>query len=279
MSLKSSIASTLTRIYRTLFARRCCWELNLFLYDLALRGMGILNYENRGVSGEKRFLQDYLRPKNHSIVVDVGANIGEYAKMVIEIQPTATVYAIEPHPVTFVKLQQNADANKFRAFNFACDAHGGQITLYDYAENDGSEHASVFKEAIMEFYHKEPVAHVVTLMTLDDFMIQNTIEKIDLLKIDVEGNELNVLKGCTRAIGEGKINVIHFEFNEMNILSRTYFKDFITALPEYVFFRMLPSGLKPMREYRPLTHEIFAFQNIVAMRHAMMDEKFRELIT
>jgi hypothetical protein len=104
------------------------------------------------------------------------------------------------------------------------------------------------------------------------------VNEIDLLKIDVEGGELNVLKGCKGAIREKKIKVIHFEFNEMNTLCRVFFKDFIAALPYYVFFRMLPSGLIPLGEYRPLMHEIFAFQNIVAMHNAWMEERIRKLI-
>jgi hypothetical protein len=88
----------------------------------------------------------------------------------------------------------------------------------------------------------------------------------DLLKIDVEGAELEVLKGAVGAIKAGKIDVIQFEFNEMNVVSRVFFRDFWHVLDGYSFYRLLPFGLFPIRNYRTFFCELFAFQNIVAVR-------------
>lgn len=278
MSLKSFIAKGIIDIYRLTFARRRWWKLNVFLHGLALRGMGILNYENRDISGEKKFLEEYLRSKQNSIVVDVGANMGEYAALVIEIQPTAVIYALEPHPLTFERLQPIARSKNFKAFHYACDAQIGPVVLYDHGGNDGSEHATMFREALKESDTVAPTIHIVEAITLDEFVRNNSIGEIDLLKIDVEGNELNVLKGCEATIRDHKVKAIHFEFNEMNILSHVFLKDFISALPGYIFFRMLPSGLIPLMDYQPVLHEIFAFQNIVAIHRTLMDHEYKSLI-
>ena len=71
---------------------------------------------------------------------------------------------------------------------------------------------------------------------------------------------------------------IQFEFNEMNIESRVFMKDFFNILPEYDFFRLLPDGYIPLgniNTYRnPLTLELFAMQNIVAIQNsALFPEK------
>ena len=52
----------------------------------------------------------------------------------------------------------------------------------------------------------------------------------------------------------------------MNILSRIFFQDFLSILPQYEFYRILPFSLLPLRGYSPLYNNIFAYQNIVAVR-------------
>ena len=64
------------------------------------------------------------------------------------------------------------------------------------------------------------------------------------------------------------IDLIHFEFNEMNVASRIFFKDFYDLLKGYRFYRMLPDGLIDLGEYKAYQMEIFGYQNIVAIRHS-----------
>jgi len=67
---------------------------------------------------------------------------------------------------------------------------------------------------------------------------------------------------------EGKINAIHFGFNEMNITSKTTFKDFGELLNgKYNFYRILPYGnLLPIRNCSPISCEINHYQNIVCLK-------------
>ena len=90
--------------------------------------------------------------------------------------------------------------------------------------------------------------------------------KIDLLKIDTEGHELAVLQGAKQLLERGAIDVIQFEFNEMNVISRVYMRDFMQLLADFRFFRLLPTGAMPMDAYDPRVMEIFAFQNIACVR-------------
>ena len=52
----------------------------------------------------------------------------------------------------------------------------------------------------------------------------------------------------------------------MNVESRSFLNDFFVELNNFSFYRMLPKSLLPINRYRPVTHEIFAYQNIVAIR-------------
>ena len=78
-------------------------------------------------------------------------------------------------------------------------------------------------------------------------------------------HELNVLKGAGDLLKNERIRIIQFEFTQLNIISKTRLADFFELLPEYDFFRMLPDGVVKL-EYNPVFCEIFAFQNIVAVR-------------
>ena len=66
--------------------------------------------------------------------------------------------------------------------------------------------------------------------------------------------------------------MIQFEFNEMNVASRVFFRDFWLMLPNYEFYRLMVDGMIRIDKYDPIYCEIFAFQNIVAFRRKS-DEK------
>lgn len=259
--------SAIQSIYRYLFARRRFYKFNRLLYRCSLRGMGILNFESAALSGERCFLAGYLKglPRG-ACVIDVGANIGDYSKLVLELHPAVTLYAFEPHPKTFTRLVSNIPANEARhLINAAVGSKDGELVLYDYKSNDGSAHASVYKEVIEDIHHGQAIAHRVPMVRLDDFLKERGVEKIDLLKIDTEGNELEVLLGSNDYINSGKVAAIHFEFNEMNVVSRTYFRDFWSLLRNYDIYRLLPNGSVRIDEYSAVHCEIFAYQNIVAI--------------
>jgi len=61
---------------------------------------------------------------------------------------------------------------------------------------------------------------------------------------------------------------VQFEFNAMNLESRTFFRDLVALLPNYRLHRLLPDGWA-LLPYTPLTCELFAYQNIVAVREGI----------
>ena len=255
------------RFYRSLFLRRAFYRWHKGLFLLGLSGLGILNYNEKRSLPEERFLRDLFRGRSQATVLDIGAHRGSYASHLMAVLPAAVVYAFEPHPHTFPYLAANARRDGFQALNLACGDRQGAATLYDYgAEEAGSEHASIYPEVIAKISGSDSLSWEVPVITVDDFLQQQRIARVDLLKIDTEGNELKVLQGACHSLSENKIDVVQFEFNDMNIVSRVFFKDFYRALPGYQFYRMLPDGLVPLGEYAPILCEIFSCQNIVAIR-------------
>jgi len=92
------------------------------------------------------------------------------------------------------------------------------------------------------------------------------VKFIDFLKIDVEGYELDVLKGANKMIESNKIKYIQFEFTQLNTTTRIYFKDFWEVLSEkYKIYRLLPNDLLEIKIYDPTSNEIFGYQNFVAI--------------
>lgn len=252
-------------IYRFIFARPLFLKWNNLLYRLSLSGLGILNYENSKVSGESYFVNKLASQSNDDgVIIDVGANQGAYSLMCFRACPSAQIYSFEPHPKTFLFLVNNLSGKNSLCVNKALGASCGVLKLFDYANMDGSSHASLYSGVIEKIHKGDITSHQVEVTTIDDVIKENKIQKVKLLKIDTEGHELEVLKGASIAINNRMIKVIHFEFNEMNVISRSFFKDFVEFLPEYDFYRLLPYGMIPLK-YSPLNSEIFAYQNIVAI--------------
>jgi FkbM family methyltransferase len=253
-------------IYTFLFSRKSFYKWNRGLFHASIRGLGLLNYKDDVVSGERRFLSEHLSPCQKPTVLDVGANEGSYAKAILAVNKNAQVFAFEPHPETYRRLSLCAAAiNGITAINAACGSAPSQMVLYDYAGSPGSGHASLHAGVIEGIHEGASEQHVVDVIDLDSFATKHEISFIHLLKIDTEGHELEVLKGAVKLLGESRIKAIQFEFNEMNIVSRVFLKDFYDLLPNYKFYRMVRDGLVPLDPYSALSCELFAFQNIVAL--------------
>lgn len=262
------------KIYRFVFLRNIFYKLNEHLYKISLRGIGILNSEGDFITGEKYFLEKILKQIKPQICIDVGANVGNYSLLLNKNFKKAQIYSFEPHPVTFKKLEANTKNYKnIKIFNLALSDKNGKLKLYDLADGAKLKHSqptstlsSIYEDVIGKIHKQKSQAFNINVEKLDDFAKKNKLTRIDFLKIDTEGSEYQILLGAKILIKHNKIKIIQFEFNEMNVYSRVFFKDFYELLENYNFYRLMPQGLFPIKEYRPKLHEIFAFQNYVAIR-------------
>ena len=241
------------------------WEV---IYRLALLGMNIGSVLDVLTSGELwviDFVRRYFPKGEQPIVFDCGAHFGEYAIEVISrLGKKVKLYAFEPSKKSFEILFENlSDYENVHLYSFGLGDKEESVTLYSDVE--GSPIASVYKRRLDHFGITMKHTEKVHLRRLDDFCSENAIQRIHLLKLDVEGNELNVLKGAQGMLSSNSIDFIQFEFGGSNIDSRTYFHDFFYMLkPYYTIYRILNNGLSPIKLYKE-TYEIFLTTNYLAI--------------
>jgi FkbM family methyltransferase len=238
--------------------------------------MGILKYSNTHISGEdfviKNVLKKYLKTP-YPVLFDIGANIGTYSQKLKATFPFAKVYAIEPNQNTFNILKKNLQNTDIGYFNLGLSSSSKKERIYTYKEKITSEHASFYKNVFLDVHlNSDIVDFEVETVTLDDFCTQYNIPLIDFLKIDTEGHEYEVLKGGVYIMKENRVKIIQFEFNEMNIISRVFLKDFYEALQNYKLFRIDTNRLIPIFNY-DAGNEIFKYQNILAINNLLYDQQ------
>lgn len=239
--------------------------------------MGIGSGTDVAASGEKvivqKLRQQYAKAGSPLCVFDVGANQGQFLHLMqAGLQGIPAVFhAFEPGKGTFqILVEKTRGFTNLQLNNCALGNRNAAVELY-YNE-PGSGLASLSKRRLEHFGIKFELAETVQLMTLDEYCVQNAIEKIDLLKLDVEGHEFDVLQGSVETFRSNKVQALTFEFGGSNIDSRTYFQDFWYLLQEYRMksvFRITPSGyLARIREYREIDEQ-FRTTNYFVSREEM----------
>lgn len=258
------LANNLYQWYARLFAKPALMSFHRLLYRLAIRGMGIMNSETDEISGEAHFVR-FLKSKNPKLILDVGANEGQFAQLCLRLTE-AEVISFEPHPITFKKLQKNIQNNRWKGFEMGLGSENGELELFDHAGQAGSQHASFQQGVFTEVHQTAYETHRVAVKTLDSLAADFGNTPIDLLKIDVEGFELEVLKGAKQLLQNKRIRMIMFEFNSMNIASHASYTSFEKLLEGYDLYRLMPNDFYPLQGENFLFKEIFAFQNLLAIR-------------
>lgn len=264
------VLQSIYKLYATAFARPGFRRMNQFLVHLGLRGLGVFNYTSEYLSGERDVTRAILRRIDtpDQCLVDVGANVGRFSHDVLTHSSSLNVVSFEPHPETARRLAERLSphAGRVTIINKAVGSTAGEITLYDRAGDDGTSHASAVP-GVFEHIHRQPaVAHVVPVTTLDDMTFPG---RVAFLKIDVEGLEMDVVRGAAGLLARDRTDFVLMEFNEMNVISGNFLHGFITALPDYDVYRILPGGrlLALNRPYLAFNHEVFGYQNILFVRH------------
>lgn len=230
----------------------------------ALRGMGYGLGDHPATSGERGVLEVLAQRCERPVVFDVGANVGEWAAMVCDrFGDAAQIDCFEPSVTAFDKLAKRL-AGRVHGFHL----HGlsdAEATGVLYSDTPGSGMASVHDRRLEHFGREFGNSEPVMLRRLDDVCAELGVTRIDLLKLDVEGHELAVLRGAGDMLTSGAIRMIQWEMGGCNLDSRTSFQDFYYLLsPNYTLFRVVADGLAPIPQYREQL-EVFICANFVAI--------------
>jgi FkbM family methyltransferase len=164
---------------------------------------------------EIRLMRRFLR--SGQTIVDVGANVGYLTRFFARATGAAgKVYAFEPNPIIFPLLKKNLSRfHQVSLYNVGLSSSDARLPLF----LAGADHS------VASFAKDYPVAHVfyqesgqlhsemAELVSGDAFMDKIGVHRIDVLKVDVEGWELNVLAGLERTISDSPELAVFCEFN------------------------------------------------------------------
>ncbi len=155
----------------------------------------------RGIS----FFQDawhWIGGVRFDVIFDVGANVGQSAHVFAEMVPQASIWCFEPVERAFKELKRNvAYFPNVKPYRLAMSATGGWADMH-VAEETSLSSISVNAPG--------SVVEVVPMVTLDEFCGASGIERIDFLKIDTEGHDIDVLQGAFKMLA-GRVNFVQVE--------------------------------------------------------------------
>ena len=243
------------------------------MYFHAIYGM---NYSspNHFENGEKEAMR-YASHRLHgqkqytTVIFDVGANIGEYAKDIRKVfGDSAKIFCFEPGAATFEQLQQNIQSDSgTSAHRFGLGETEGAFTLF--YDQPASTIASLH-DLPSDHPWKGDRTEQVQVRTIDNFCKDEGIAHIHFLKVDVEGHELQVLRGASEMINSDKVDYVQFEFGFRQMDSKGYFRDFYNLLHErYNLFRIVQDGVYPISTYHESLEVFVGVSNFLAERRSL----------
>ncbi len=157
--------------------------------------------------GTLKWLRDNVR--DDAVLFDIGANVGLYSLYAARISPTAKVFAFEPHKLNFATLLENiflngladritplalalGDATGLFRLNYNSMESGASLTQLGHTNLSGDR------------TFKPKLAELVGSMSLDALIASGEVPRPSMIKIDVDGNELPILKGMSNLLGSSE---------------------------------------------------------------------------
>jgi len=247
------IKSLLEKFFGLFAGKKKYQKIFELLHRASLKGMNFGAVAGPHQSGEQsalRHIHNKFKDVEEWILFDVGANIGDYTLLLKEVFGiNSMVYSFEPAKNTFHELETNLTGQvNVRLCNFGMGEEQARLTLYSTPASSGL--TSLYHRRLDHYNIQMDQAEEVDIRTVDDFCNENLISHIHLLKLDVEGHEIKVLKGASNMINSGKIDFIQFEFGGTDIDSRVFFRDFYYLLKDrYELYRILKDGLYMIEGY------------------------------
>lgn len=232
-----------------LFVRR-------LLFQVFAQSLG-KGFDFGSMNKEFNLLKKFI-DKDPKILIDVGANKGDYSDEMIKNYPNAKIYIFEPQKYLYDKLNEKYKKNNnIKIYNIALDKTENEALLIKGFDGDGE--ASIYLRKYLK--NDKNFQEKILCKRLDQII---TNQKIDFIKVDVEGNEMNVLKGMDKIINNVKI--LQVEFGGTWIDSRFFYRDLYEYMntKNFDLFRMAPNGLIRLSEYEEID-EYFTFTNFVCV--------------
>ena len=200
------------------------------------------------------------------LAVDIGGHAGSYTRELKARFPDLPIHIFEPSSTNLARLRSRYGKDSTITIN-ACAISDqiGEATLY--SEKPGSGLASLNRRNLDHYSINFDVEEKVHTVRFGDYW-ERVLERqqIDLVKMDIEGHELNALHAFGESLQATK--VLQFEFGGTNIDSRTYFQDFYYLFKNAGFdlHRITPIGLQHIDHYREADEFFFTINYLAVNR-------------
>jgi FkbM family methyltransferase len=165
---------------------------------------GVLLAQGKWFEAEMEFWQDCIQPG--MTIIDVGANVGVYTFSAAQrVGPTGCVLAVEPFSGCVRCLEETCRVNQLdwvKICRGAASDRNGTVCLGLHAASELNQVIEVHSDGVAPNASEQPGLQVesVPSFTLDTLMMQERLVRVDVLKIDAEGHELQVLQGSDRLL-------------------------------------------------------------------------------
>lgn len=224
-------------------------------------------------NGEAALLQR-LAPFRPRVLFDVGANEGEWSIAACASLPDVHVHAFEIVPAMAAVLRERVAGLSTRIIvnPVGLSDTADSITIYRTAD-DSTKTSSlrISPEHTTTTGPKPVISEQADVRTGDAYLAEHGIDRIDLLKIDVEGAEEAVLRGFVRAFAEQRITLVQFEYGWVNAHNGFRLKDAYAFFEErgFVLGKLYPEGVA----FKPYAYadEDFVGPNYVACHASRAD--------
>jgi FkbM family methyltransferase len=194
----------------------------LLLIDMPKQGYKFFCRINRDdflfMTNHENEIMEYFNPNEGDTVVDVGAHIGLYSLIAAKrVGPSGKVIAIEPDPENFKILKKNILLNQLssvEALECAVYSTRGKLRLFLPELEQGR---TIFNTVMQDRARTSTNFLEVEANTLDNILESINITEVNWIKIDVEGAELEVLKGAVNTLSSNKNIALVVEIHGMEI--------------------------------------------------------------
>jgi FkbM family methyltransferase len=207
-----------------------------------------------------RIFEKFLRPG--MVLFDVGGHVGQYSLVGSRlVGDTGSVHSFEPDPRTFAWLKSNVEANRLT------NVHVNQMAL---AGETGEKQfffatpKDIGSNSLSKPSNFSGRTAIVRCMTIDDYMKEHGLTRVDMMKIDVEGAESFVLAGASSILNMAEKPLIVIEFEEARQKAFGNSCEKLATLLRARGYDLYRIGGAPFAEYTPLPNDAPSF-NILAV--------------
>jgi FkbM family methyltransferase len=204
--------------------------------------------------------------ESDACVLDVGSNVGLTAIAFDQLVPDGRIFAFEPSPRNYELLQKNLKENscsRVEAVNMAVGSSTGEVSFFDTRAYGAGSFAMNDVAQLAARHHSGDLIKVPSV-SIDDFVEDRGLDRVDLIKIDVEGFELDVLEGARKTLATHRPITI-LEFNSYCFITHTQILptvalERIAAVFPHLYVIRGPGRLRPLRDHHD--HHEFLHDNI-----------------